>query len=376
MESRELEMVDRKGKVVVAMSGGVDSSVAACLLQERGYEVIGLFMWTGIKAPLEERAWPADETISARPFRGCCSAADADDARKVAGRLGIPLYALDFKESFESIIDHFVAEYVRGRTPNPCVLCNDQLKFGRLAEYGLAAEADFVATGHYARVVQRAGQSRLCRGVDRDKDQSYVLFQLDRGILRRVMLPIGEMTKEQVRDYARKRGLPLFDKRESQDICFVPDGEYAGLIRERRPDAFRPGRIVDRSGRELGRHDGIVNFTIGQRRGLGLAMGKPVYVTAIDAATDTVTIGPREELARSELRASKVHWLIDPPTEIIEADVQIRYTHKAARAVVEPTGADRVHVRFREPQYAITPGQAAVFYDGDVVLGGGWIDAE
>lgn len=369
-------MTDRKGKVVVAMSGGVDSSVAACLLLEQGYDVIGLFMRTGVKAPLDEPACPADEATSARPFRGCCSVADADDARKVAGRLGIPFYALDFKESFEGIIDHFVAEYVRGRTPNPCILCNDQLKFGRLAEYGRAAEADFIATGHYARIVQRAGQARLCRGVDTGKDQSYVLFQLDRGILPRVMLPIGEMTKEQVRDYARKRGLSLFYKRESQDICFVPDRDYARLIRERRPDAFRPGRIVDRSGRELGRHDGIVNFTIGQRRGLRLAMGKPVYVTAIDAATDTVTVGPREELAGRELRASQVHWLIDPPAQIIEADVQIRYTHKAGRAVVEPIGVDRVHVRFREPQYAITPGQAAVFYDGDVVLGGGWIDAE
>jgi tRNA-specific 2-thiouridylase len=369
-------MANRKGKVVVAMSGGVDSSVAACLLLEQGYEVVGLFMRTGVEAPEHDTACPASEAASSRQFRGCCSAADADDARTVAGGLGIPFYALNFKEHFDEIIDHFVAEYVRGRTPNPCILCNDQLKFGRLAEYGRAAEADFIATGHYARIVDRDGRARLCRGVDRAKDQSYVLFGLDRGILPRAILPIGEMTKEQVRDYACKHGLPIFDKPESQDICFVPDRDYARLIRERRPDAFHPGRIVDRSGRELGRHDGIVNFTIGQRRGLRVAMGQPVYVTAIDPTTDTVTIGPREELARSDLRASQVHWLIDPPSEAFDAEVQIRYTHKAASAVVEPIGADRVHARFREPQYAVTPGQAAVFYDGNVVLGGGWIDAD
>jgi len=368
-------MPDRKGKVVVAMSGGVDSSVAACLLLEQGYEVVGLFMRTGVEAPQNDPACPPGEAAASRRFRGCCSAEHADDARNVAGRLSIPFYALNFKDSFDGIIDHFVAEYVRGRTPNPCILCNEQLKFGRLAEYGRAAEADFIATGHHARIDTRDRQPRLRRGVDRAKDQSYVLFGLDRRILSEAILPIGEMTKEQVRDYAREHGLPIFDKPESQDICFVPDRDYARLVRERRPDAFRPGRIVDRSGRELGRHDGIVNFTIGQRRGLRVAMGKPVYVTAIDSTTDTVTIGPREELARRDLHASQVHWLIDPPAEAFSAEVQIRYTHKAASAVVEPLTDNRAYVRFREPQYAVTPGQAAVFYDGDIVLGGGWIDA-
>ncbi len=375
-------MTSHKGKVVMAMSGGVDSSVAAWLLREQGYEVIGLFMRTGIETPEEatnqsaSRAGADVRRPEPRPFRGCCSAADASDARNVAGRLGIPFYALNFKEPFEKIVDYFVDEYARGRTPNPCILCNDQLKFGRLAEYGRAADADFIATGHYARIENRRGEFRLCRGVDRSKDQSYVLFGIDRQILPQVIFPIGGMTKSEVRQYAQDHGLPLFDKPESQDICFVPDRDYARLIRERRPEAFRPGRIVDQAGREVGRHEGIVNFTIGQRRGLYVAMGTPVYVTWIDPATNTVTIGPREDLARNGLQASQVRWLIDPPAGPLEAEVQIRYTHTAAAATVEPSGADRVRVRFRDPQYAVTPGQAAVFYEDDEVLGGGWIDAE
>jgi tRNA-specific 2-thiouridylase len=374
-------MVDRKGKVVVAMSGGVDSSVAACLLRQQGYEVVGLFMRTGVEMPEQEAACPSGEgntrdSAQRHLFRGCCSAADAEDARNVAGRLGIPFFALNFVEPFDEIINYFVDEYVRGRTPNPCILCNDRLKFGRLAEYGRAVEADFIATGHYARIENRDGRPRLCRGVDRSKDQSYVLFGIDRQILPRVVFPIGGMTKNEVRQHAREHGLPLFDKPESQDICFVPDRDYARLVRERRPDALRPGLIVDRTGREVGRHEGIIHFTIGQRRGLGVAMGSPVYVTRIDPATNTVTIGPREDLARDGLQASRVCWLVEPPAGPIEAEVQIRYTHQAAPAVVEPSGSDRVQVRFRQPQYAITPGQAAVFYSGDEVLGGGWIDSE
>jgi tRNA-uridine 2-sulfurtransferase len=375
-------MSSGKGKVVVAMSGGVDSSVAACVLREQGYEVIGLFMRTGIEVPEEVAARPEKKAVAdssvpkQRPFRGCCSVADATDARGVAGRLGIPFYALNFKEPFGRIVDYFIDEYARGRTPNPCILCNDQLKFGRLAEYGRAADADFIATGHYARIENRRGEFRLCRGLDRSKDQSYVLFGIDLQILPRVVFPIGGMTKSEVRQYAQEHGLPLFDKPESQDICFVPDRDYTRLIRERRPEAFQPGPIVDRTGREVGRHEGIVNFTIGQRRGLHVAMGTPVYVTRIDPATKTVTIGPREDLARDSLEGSQVRWLVEPPAGPLEADVQIRYAHTAAPAVIELTGADRVRVRFRDPQYAVTPGQAAVFYKGDEVLGGGWIDSE
>ncbi len=350
------------------MSGGVDSSVAACLLREQGYEVTGLFMRTGVSEPAAEGA-------ACEPkHRGCCSAVDASDARSVAGRLGIPFFALNFKDEFDRIIEYFADEYERGRTPNPCVMCNEHLKFGRLAEYGRAVGADFVATGHYARIEQRDGGYRLLRGVDTAKDQSYVLFGIGRDMLARTLFPIGAMTKAEVRDHARRFGLTLSDKPESQDICFVPDRDYARVVRERRPAAFRPGVIRDAAGNEVGCHEGIPNFTIGQRRGLGVAMGLPVYVTRIDAKTGTVTIGTRDQLHSSELVAAKVHWLIDPPTDEFRADVKIRYSHPAAPATVRVLDAQRIRVVFDQPQLAITPGQAAVLYDGDVVLAGGWIE--
>jgi len=349
------------------MSGGVDSSVAACLLQEQGYEVIGLFMRTGTEEP-------ADDACSSR-HRGCCSAADASDARRVAGQFGIPFFALNFKDQFDQIIDYFANEYLNGRTPNPCIMCNEHLKFGRLADYGRAVGADFIATGHYARIDQPEGRCCLRRGIDGDKDQSYVLFSLDPEILSQTRLPIGEMTKEQVREHARRMGLNVSEKSESQDICFVPDRDYARVVRERYPDAFKEGSILDVEGNEIGRHEGIANYTIGQRRGLGVAMGHPVYVSAIDVKNNTVTLGEREHLASKGLAASKVNWLIDCPATSFRADVKIRYAHKAAPATVEPVGEDRIRVLFDEPQFAVTPGQAAVFYNDDLVLGGGWIDA-
>ncbi len=363
-------MADRRPRVVVAMSGGVDSSVAACLLHEQGCEVTGLFMRTGV----HEAPGAPDDACSPDRHRGCCSAADASDARAVAGRLGIPFFALNFKDEFDQIIDYFADEYRRGRTPNPCVMCNEHLKFGRLADYGAAAGADFVATGHYARIERVDGRCRLRRGVDTSKDQSYVLFGIAREMLPRTLFPIGGMSKSEVREHARRLGLPVSDKPDSVDICFVPDRDYARVVRERRPEAFVPGRIVDTQGQEVGRHEGIPNFTIGQRRGLGIAMGLPVYVTRIDAASGTVAVGPKSDLARCELQASRVHWLIDAPDSPLRGHVQIRYAHKAAAAVITPVGADSVEVRFDEPQTAVTPGQAAVFYDGDIVLGGGWID--
>ncbi len=376
-------------KVVVAMSGGVDSSVAASLLHEQGYEVTGLFMRAGIEAPDdkdEDRAGdgPAHRGGSACPERsarrsrrrGCCSAADASDARAVAGMLGIPFFVLNFKDQFDRIIDYFADEYCRGRTPNPCVICNERLKFGRLADYGRAAGADFVATGHHARTDVGDGKYRLRRGSDENKDQSYVLFGLDRDQLARILFPVGGMTKDDVREHARRVGLSICGRPESQDICFAADRDYARVVRERRPEAFVEGPIVDRSGNEVGRHQGIANFTIGQRRGLGVAMGFPVYVAALDPHTNTVTVAARDELASDTLTASGVHWLIDPPTAPVRASVKIRYAHRAAPAVVEATADDRVHVRFDEPQNAVTPGQAAVFYRGDVVLGGGWIDSK
>lgn len=368
-------MSSGRGKVVVAMSGGVDSSVAACLLHEQGHEVVGLFMRTGTETPADAACTTGSATAdTAERHRGCCSAADATDARAVAGRLGIPFFALNFKEQFDRIIEYFADEYERGRTPNPCVMCNEHLKFGRLADYGAAAGADFVATGHYARIERRDDQYRLLRGIDARKDQSYVLFGIGRHMLPRTLLPIGGMTKDEVRDHARRLGLSLHDKPESQDICFVPDRDYARVVRERWPEAFRPGAIIDREGREVGRHEGLPNFTIGQRRGLRVAMGLPIYVTRIDVAANTVTVGYKNDLARDALLASRVQWLVDPPAEPVRAEVKIRYAHTAAAATVAPLGGDRVRVHFDAPQTAITPGQAAVFYQGDAVLGGGWID--
>ncbi len=372
-------MSHSRGRVVVAMSGGVDSSVAACLLREQGYEVTGLFMRTGVQAPTpaDGEAGGVSEVSAANPdirHWSCCSAADAADARAVAGMLGIPFFALDFKPAFDRIIDYFVEEYVRGRTPNPCVMCNEQLKFGRLADYGRAAGADWVATGHYARIVAVGEGYRLCRGVDPTKDQSYVLFGIDRGMLARALFPIGGLSKDQVRSEARRFGLKISEKHESQDICFVPDRDYARLVRERRPEVFREGPIVDRSGHEVGRHEGVVNFTIGQRRGLGVAAGHPIYVTRIDVARNTVFVGGKEDLARDVLEANRVHWLTDPPAGAFRAEVQIRYSHRAAPATVELLPGERFRARFDAGQIAITPGQAAVLYEGDAVLGGGWIE--
>jgi tRNA-specific 2-thiouridylase len=366
----------QENKVVVAMSGGVDSSVAAGLLVEQGYEVVGLYMCTG--ASEDDAGAPAPAPADAAPRRerhlGCCSPVDAADARAVAHKLGIPFYALNFRRQFDQLIDYFADEYLRGRTPNPCILCNRDLKFGRLVEYGQAAGADFVATGHYARIDAQDGRWRLRRATDLAKDQSYVLFGIGRDILPRTIFPLGELTKEQVREHARRFGLKVSDKPESQDICFAPDRDYARIVRERHPEAFREGPILDPAGREVGRHQGIAHFTIGQRRGTGVAAGSPVYVVRIDAASNTVIVGSKLELARDTLEASQVQWLIDPPTSPLRATVKIRYAHPGAAAAIEPLGPDRVRVRFDDPQIAITPGQAAVLYADDVVLGGGWID--
>lgn len=351
------------------MSGGVDSSVAACLLCEQGYDVTGLFMRTGVH---EE---PVEGDCAPDRHRGCCSAADASDARSVAGRLGIPFYALNFKDEFDRIIDYFVGEYRRGRTPNPCVMCNEHLKFGRLADYGRAVGADYIATGHFARIERRAGEPSLLRGVDARKDQSYVLFGIEREMLARTLFPVGHLTKDEIRAEARRLGLPVSDKPDSVDICFVPDRDYARVVRERAPEAFVEGPVLDATGREVGRHSGIPGYTIGQRQGLGIALGLPVYVTRIDPATHTITLGPREDLAADTLSAERVHWLIDPPRAPFAASVKIRYAHRAASATVEPREGGRMAVRFDEPQQAVTPGQAAVVYDGDRVLGGGWIEA-
>jgi tRNA-specific 2-thiouridylase len=352
-------------RVVLAMSGGVDSSVSAYLLKQQGYDVIGLFMRTGTHG--------ADDSRADRK-KGCCSAVDAGDGRRVADRLDIPFYALDFEQEFERIIDYFADEYVAGRTPNPCVVCNNWLKFGKLWSFGKKLEADFIATGHYAQVLPGPDGPELRRGLDSEKDQSYVLHGIKRAVLPHLLFPIGGLRKEEVRRIAREIGLSVADKPDSVEICFVPDGDHARLVRERRPQLQTAGHFVDRAGNVLAEHDGIERFTIGQRKGLGYAGGSRRYVLDIVPESNSVVLGDREELLADGLVASTVNWLIaSPPAELLRCTVKIRYRHAGAPATVTalPDAGARVH--FDEPQSAIAPGQAVVFYSGDRVIGGGWI---
>jgi len=354
-------MSARGQKVIVAMSGGVDSAVAAALLVDDGYDVTGVFMCLG-------RAGGAD-TAS----RGCCSPADAADARRVADALRIDLFVLDLADAFEPLIADFAAEYAAGRTPNPCIHCNTHIKFGRLLQRADSLGADYVATGHYARIVEHDNRPAIARGVARDKDQSYALFGISREALGRILLPVGEIEdKRTVRSIARDLGLPVHDKPDSQEICFAPDDDYISILASLRPEALTPGDIVDSSGRVLGRHDGYGRFTIGQRRGLRVAAGVPMYVTRIDPATATVTIGPRDEVMSRRLTAGGANWQGDLPRNL-SATVQIRYNHAGAPAEVHFTGPDTFEAEFLEPLGAVTPGQAAVVYDDNRLLGGGWI---
>ncbi len=353
------------GRVVLAMSGGVDSSVAAVLLKRQGYDVVGLFMRTGVEQP---------ESTPDRK-KGCCSAADAGDARRVADRLDIPFYALDFERDFGRIIDYFADEYLAGRTPNPCVVCNTWLKFGKLWAFGKQLDADFIATGHYARIVAGVGGPELDRSADPDKDQSYVLFGIRRAILPHLLFPLGQFRKDEVRELAREVGLAVADKPDSVEICFVPDHDHAALIRRRRPARDTAGLIRDTAGIVLGEHDGYERFTVGQRKGLGVAGGTRRYVLEIVPETHEVLIGDREGLLAGGLMASRVNWLVEPPGGPIACRAKIRYRHAAAAATVHATADGGASVTFAEPQTAVTPGQAVVFYDGDRVLGGGWIES-
>jgi len=357
-------------RVVLAMSGGVDSSVSAVLLKQQGHEVIGLFMRTGVHTPEPEPG--CDDPKSNK--KGCCSALDAGDARRVADRLDIPFYALDFEKDFTRIIDYFTDEYLAGRTPNPCVVCNNWLKFGKLWTFAQQLDADFIATGHYAQVMRGAsGEAELHRGIDADKDQSYVLHGIKRNILSKLLFPVGGYRKPEIRELARQAGLNVANKPDSVEICFVPDNDHARLIRERRPDLDTAGRFVDESGEVLGAHDGYERFTIGQRKGLGIAMGQRRYVLEIIPESKTVVLGEPESLLSSGLIASGINWLIDVPSSEMVCDVKIRYKHAGAKATIVATD-DGAEVRFDAPQSAITPGQAVVFYDGPRVLGGGWIE--
>jgi len=389
--------MNTRKKVVVAMSGGVDSAVAAALLQRAGYDCVGVFMRLGndpaeqaeelVACSPEKQAAAARENDAGaslplhKPHKqGCCSTSDAADARFVAGLLGIPFYALNFQHDFGGIIDYFVREYNAGRTPNPCVRCNEYLKFGKLSRYARAVGADYVATGHYARIVHETdGASRLLRGRDPKKDQSYVLFGVPRDEIARMLLPIGDMEKPEVRRIAQEIGLPVHDKPDSQEICFVPDNDYGRLLKSKAPERLAPGEFIDASGAVLGRHEGHQHFTIGQRKGIGLAFGHPVYVTAIDAQTNRVTLGEKESLFRRRLRAREVNWILgDPagPREALRCRAKVRYNSEPAPATAMMTDRDELTVHFDEPVLAITPGQAVVCYgaDSDEVLGGGWIE--
>ncbi len=364
-------------RVVLAMSGGVDSSAAAYLLKEAGHEVIGLFMRSGAT---EEQTCSTGiglslPIVTGKPgHQGCCSAADAADARRVADVLDIPFHALNFKDAFGRIKDYFADEYLAGRTPNPCVMCNNWLKFGKLWEFAQQVGADFIASGHYAQIAGRdAADAALTRGRDPDKDQSYVLFGIRRDLLPKIVFPVGDFEKSVIRETAQKAGLRVFDKPDSQEICFIPDNDYAGFLERFRGKQDTAGEIVDTTGRVLGHHEGFERFTIGQRKGIGLAFGDPRYVVRLEPETRRVVIGTREELARQTLTANRLNWHIDVPTGPLRCRAQIRYRHEAAPAEATLVADDVLQVEFDEPQYGVAPGQAVVLYADDRVLGGGWI---
>ena len=362
-----------RGKVVVAMSGGVDSSVAAALLQRQGYECIGVFMRLGHEP--ETRDLEACHLDARKENRkGCCSVGDAADARYIAGLLGMEFYALNFRSDFGRIVDYFVQEYNAGRTPNPCVRCNEYLKFGKLARYARALEADFVATGHYARIGRTpTGRPAILRGADISKDQSYVLFGVPPEELPRMLLPVGDYPKKRVREMAQEMGLPVHAKPDSQEICFVTDNNYFELVARRSPQSVKPGQFVGPDGKIVGEHPGHQRFTIGQRKGVGVALGYPVYVTAIDSENNRVHLGPAEELLSKYLIAGEVNWLDDELPNQRRCMAKVRYNSQPAPAIATVTPQRELIVEFDEPIAAITPGQAVVCYDGARVLGGGWI---
>jgi len=354
-------------RVVVAMSGGVDSSVAAALLVEAGYEVTGIMM----------RLWSEPAEGATAPANRCCTPDQMTDARRVADRLGIPFYVIDVRDHFRrAIVQFFLDEHAAGRTPNPCIECNRQIRFTYLLERALALGADYLATGHYARVRHDADGYRLLRGLDGDKDQSYVLHMLGQTHLARVLFPVGAYTKAQVRELARAHNLPVANKHDSQDLCFLKDGDYRGFLRRHSEGISRPGDIVTVDGRVIGQHGGLVDYTIGQRKGLGIAAPEPLYVVGKDAARNALIVGPRDALGRDRLAARAVSWVGAPPPAPIAAAVKIRYKAAPLPATIAPGVDGTAMVQLDEPAYGVTPGQAIVFYDGDVCLGGGLIAGE
>ena len=349
------------------MSGGVDSSVAAALLAEAGHDVIGLSMQL------------YDQSGGEAGYGSCCSLDDLHDAGRVARRLGIPHYIVNFEREFQrTVVSNFVGEYVAGRTPIPCAHCNSDLKFATLLDRSMAYGAELVATGHYARIGidPETGRHVLSRGLDASKDQSYFLFSLTQEQLSRASFPVGHLSKDEVRDIARRLGLSVAEKPDSQEICFVPDGDYAAFIEKKTGDLDGGGAIVNQSGAVLGRHPGVHRFTVGQRKGLGIAAAEPLYVLELRPSEKTVVVGRRAELERASLTASQVNWIAGaPPVAPLRVTAQIRHRHQPATATVRAIDHSRASVEFDNPVIAITPGQAVVFYMDDLVIGGGWIES-
>lgn len=353
-------------RVVVGMSGGVDSSVAAYLLKEQGYEVIGVTM----------QIWQEEDRTVMEENGGCCGLTAVDDARRVANDLDIPYYVMNFKKEFqEHVIDYFIDEYLHGRTPNPCIACNRYVKWESLLQRSLSIGADYIATGHYARIERLDnGRYSLRRSATLQKDQTYALYNLTQEQLSRTLMPVGEYTKDEVREIAEKIHLRVANKPDSQDICFVPDGDYAGFIERSLEEELPTGHFVTLDGTVLGTHKGITHYTVGQRKGLGLALGYPAFVIEIRPETNEVVIGTNEDSLSYYVRANKLNFMSIPDlSEPMRVFAKIRYNHKGAFCMIEKTGADEVLCTFEEKQRAITPGQAVVFYDGEYVVGGGTI---
>jgi tRNA-specific 2-thiouridylase len=356
-----------KKKVMVAMSGGVDSSVAAVLLRELGYDICGATL----------KLFGNEDILTSCRTRTCCSLEDVEDARSVCYKLGIEHFVFNFKDAFkEEVINKFARSYEAGNTPNPCIDCNKYIKFSKFIERAVLMEKDYIATGHYARVEFDSGSGRylLKKAVDGSKDQSYVLYVLSQHDLSRILFPLGEMHKTEVREVAEERRLINARKPDSQDICFVQDGNYAGFLENKIGIKSKEGNFVDTKGNVLGRHKGIIHYTVGQRKGLGIPLGKPAYVVDKNKEKNTVTLGDEEELYTDRLQAECINFIsIEKLTGTMKATVKTRYTQKESEALLHPVDDDRILVEFKDKQRAITPGQAAVFYDGDIVIGGGTI---
>jgi len=356
-----------KERVLVAMSGGVDSSVTAALLKDEGYEVIGVTM----------QVLPKDEISQVERDNVCCGLEAIEDAKKVANKLKIPHYVLNFRDIFNDIvISNFCEEYRKGRTPNPCIRCNRYIKFGALLKKANELDADYMATGHYARIEYDNQKKRylLKKGVDLSKDQSYFLYVMTQEQLKQTLMPVGKLTKERVRAIAEEKCLPIASKPESQEICFIPNNDYREFLKKNIPEIAEPGHIMNREGEVIGEHQGIVSYTIGQRKGIGLTSKNPLYVTAIDRENNAIFVGEREEVYSDELIANDTNFIaISELKEPIIVNAKIRYRHKASSATVIPLDRDNVQIKFHRPQWAITPGQSVVFYSEDTVIGGGVI---